>query len=232
MKVDVHVLLLPDTLQNWWDECRMSLRDEPITLHEVSGVKGHVGKARANGFRHGESPYVSFVDPDDLVIPGAFQACLDVLEQNPEACGAYTDEMLISAEGKELNPGLWSGRPWNPLLMLEPKYMHHILVMRRKFVQPHLEEIEEKWPNMAEFVLKGLLCQYGPWIHVDRFGYKWRMPPQGVKPTHKQMPVMGVYAARWRIIPILYQAARKYGAEISAVVETTDGFPVDLTPPM
>lgn len=227
MKIDVHALLLPDTRRDWWEECRKSLRGEPITLYEMPGVKGHVGKGRADGFRQGDSPYVSFVDPDDLVISGAFQACLDALEQNPKACGVYTDEILMDANGNDLNPGLWSGRPWNPLLMLEPKYMHHVLVMRRKFVQPHLEEIEKKWPNMAEFVLKGLLCQHGPWIHVDQFGYKWRMPLQGRQPTHKQMPVMGVYAARWRIIPGLYLAARKYGAGISSLEESTNSFPVD-----
>jgi hypothetical protein len=210
MKVDTHVLLMPNTNQTWWADSRKSLDVEPINLHLLDGVPGHVGRARANGFRVGHAPYVSCVDPDDLVIPGAFQACIDALEKNPQACGAYTDEELIDKDGEPLGEGLWSGRPWNPLLQLEPKYLHHIFVMRREFVLPHLNELESKWPHLAEFVLKGLLCAHGPWLHVNRTGYRWRVHDQG---SHKAYPIMGVYAARWRIIPTLYQAARKYQAK-------------------
>lgn len=67
-------------------------------------------------------------------------------------------ELLINAEGKPVEPGFWSGRAWNPLLQLEPKYLHHVFVMRREFVLPHLDELENKWPYLAEFALKGLLC--------------------------------------------------------------------------
>jgi hypothetical protein len=67
--------------------CQKSLQNEPINLHLVDGVPGHVGRTRANGFRIGEAPYVSCVDPVDLVMPGAFQACIDALEDNPLACG-------------------------------------------------------------------------------------------------------------------------------------------------
>jgi len=111
---------------------------------------------------------------------------------------------------------MWTGRPWNPLLMLEPKYMHHITVMRREFVQRHLEELENKWPNLAEFVLKGLLTQYGLWINSGKIGYKWRICNSD-NTTHKSFPITGVYAARWRIIPLLYQAAQKYQAKLSPV---------------
>lgn len=216
MKVDTHVLLLPETNQQWWEECQATLKDEPINLHLVDGIPGHIGKARAKGFQQGDSPYISFVDPDDLLIPGAFQACIDVLESNPQACGAFTDEILIDEKGETLGSGIWTRRPWNPLLMLEPKYMHHITVMRREFVLRHLEEITTKWPNLAEFVLKGLLTQYGPWINAGKIGYKWRVGnPDGA--THKSFPITGVYAARWRIIPLLYKAAQKYQAKLSPV---------------
>ena len=86
--VDTHVILLPDTHQQWWQDCRRSLTGEPIRLHVVEGVRGHIGKGRAEGFRRGDAPYISCVDPDDLAIPGAYAACIEALEQHPEACGA------------------------------------------------------------------------------------------------------------------------------------------------
>lgn len=217
MKVDTHVLLMPDTNRQWWEECQVSFRHEPINLHLAEGVPGHIGKARAKAYQLGNAPYLSFIDPDDLIVPGAFQACIDTLDAHPEACGAYTDEVLIDPAGEHLGAGIWTGRLWNPLLMLEPKYMHHIIVMRREFVLRHLAEME-KWPNLAEFVLKGLLTQYGPWVHAGKVGYKWRVG-NPVKASHKRFPVAGVYAARWRIIPLLYKAALKYQAKLSPTEE-------------
>lgn len=208
MKVDVHVLFLPETDQTLWGRCQESLKGEPVNLIMTEGIRGHVGKARAKGFLLGDSPYVSFIDPDDLVVPGAFDACIETLEANPNACGTFTDEILIDIDDKIIRPCFFSGCSWNPLHMLEAQYMHHILVMKREYVLKHIVELEQ-WPNLAEFVLKGLLTQYGPWVHTNYIGYKWRVA-QTDKSTHKSFPLSGLNAARWRIIPLLYKAAKKY----------------------
>lgn len=209
--VDTHVILLPTTDQALWKACQDSLNAEPVNLHLIDGVDGHIGRGRAEGFKRGTSPYVSCVDPDDLVIPGAFTACLNALEKHPEACGAYTDELVIDAEGRTIRKGLWSGREWNPLLQIEPQYLHHIFVMRRKFVQQHLDELQ-LWPYLADFILKGLLAAHGPWIHVNGFGYKWRLHRNQ---AHKKYPRTGLNAARWRIIPSLREAAFRHKAQLS-----------------
>ncbi len=211
-KIDVHILHLPSTDTALWEECLHSLEEEPIQLHLTKGVPGHIGKARYAGFRKGSLPYISCVDPDDVVIPGAFHACLEALEENQDACGAYTDEQIIDYSGKVLKPGLWSHLPWNPLLQLEPKYLHHIFVMRRCFAEKYYLELL-RWPSMPEYILKCLITAHGPWLHVNRFGYKWRI---GSEASHNKMTLMTIYAARWRVIPVLQMAAEKYGASICA----------------
>ncbi len=211
-KVDVHVLLLSSTNQTYWQECLKSLEDEPIHLHITEGTDGHVGKGRYAGFSQGSSPYVSCVDPDDIVIPGAFQACIEALEANPEACGAYTNEQVINQSGKVIKAGLWNHSPWNPLLQLEPRYLHHIYVMRRVYVERYYLELL-RWPQMPEYILKCLLVNHGPWIHVNRFGYKWRLISDGL---HGKITAKTVYAAKWRVIPTLQKAAKKYNAVIEA----------------
>lgn len=204
------MLLLPATDTGLWRECLESLRDEPVNIHLADGIPGHIGKARYGGFLKGTSPYVSCVDPDDLVIPGAFSACLEALEAQPEACGAYTDELIIDRGGKIIKPGSWSNIPWNPLLQLEPRYLHHVYVMRRHLVERYYLELL-RWPSMPEYILKCLLAAHGPWVHVNRFGYKWRM---GKGATHSKVSPSTICAARWRVIPVLQQAAKKYKAVI------------------
>lgn len=208
--IDVHVLLQPSSDQSLWQLCQESLRNEPITLHLVDGVQGHIGRGRYVGFNQGSHPFVSYVDPDDLVIQGSFSACLDVLKNNPTACGAYTDELIIDQDGNLLKAGIWSGQEWNPLLQLEPKYLHHLCVMRRSFVDRCSMEIL-RWPSMPEYILKCMLTRFGPWIHVDRFGYKWRLRQGG---AHSMISAQTICAAQWRAIPILQKAALAYNAVI------------------
>lgn len=211
-RVDVHILVLHSTDRKLLDECLESLEDEPVNVHITDGIQGHIGKARCNGFQKGDSPYVCCVDPDDLVLSGAFQACLEVLTGAPEACGAYTDELIMGPDGEIMRPGVWSGIPWNPLLQLEPKYLHHIFVMRREYVERCYMELL-RWSSMAEYILKGLLVNYGKWVHVNRFGYKWRM---GTDTTHTRISATKTCAAKWRVIPSLQRAAERYGSSISA----------------
>ena len=78
--------------------------------------------------------------------------------------------------------------------------------MRLCFVEKYYLELL-RWPSMPEFVLKGLITAHGPWIHVNRFGYKWRL---GKGAVHNRMSPASVYAARWRVIPALQNAAQKY----------------------
>lgn len=208
--IDVHVLLLPSTDRDLWMQCQQSLHDEPIALHLVEGVQGHIGEGRFAGFHMGASPYVSYVDPDDVVIPGGFAACMRALEQNPHACGAYTDELIIGADSTVIKAGIWSGLDWNPLLQLEPKYLHHICVMRRCFVERCSLELLN-WHSMPEYVLKCMLTRFGPWIHVDQFGYKWRLRKNS---AHRAITPKAICAAQWRVIPILQKAAEKYQAVI------------------
>lgn len=215
-KIDVHVLQLPSTNQGFWSECQQSLKDEPINLHVVDGIKGHIGKARYNGFIKGNAPYVSCVDPDDLVLEGAFDACLRALKENPDACGVYSDEFIINKTGEILKQGIWSGVPWNPLYQLDPKYLHHIYVMRREFVERCYLEIL-RWPSMPEYILKCMLTKFGPWVHVNQFGYKWRIVQNA---SHNKMSPTTVCAAQWRVIPFLQEAAKKH----KTVVKTSQGF--------
>jgi hypothetical protein len=209
-KVDVHVLHLSSTDQSLWHECRDSLDAEPINLHLINGIPGHIGRARYAGFVKGTSEFISCIDPDDIVIPGAYAACLEVLDANPNACGAYTDELIIDDVGKVIKEGIWSQKPWNPLLQIEPKYLHHVFVMRRCFAEKcYLEML--RWPSMPEYILKCLITAYGPWVHVNRFGYKWRLSKYS---AHSQISPTTVCAAQWRVIPVLQKAAKAYKALI------------------
>jgi hypothetical protein len=70
--------------------------------------------------------------------------------------------------------------------------------MRRFLVEKYYLELL-KLPEMPEYILKCLIAAHGPWVHVDRFGYQWRLNSGAV---HHKLSAMTVNAARWRVIPV------------------------------
>lgn len=76
--IDVHIIVSHDTRPEWLAQCLGSVRiaadlaDFPVVIHQVPGVPGHIGKARASGYSLGSHPYVTCVDDDDYVLPNVF----------------------------------------------------------------------------------------------------------------------------------------------------------------
>jgi hypothetical protein len=175
--IDVHVLTLPETNTIWFDELLESLRFEPIKLHIIDGIKGNLGLARTKGFQLGDCKYVSYVDHDDLVIPGIFRKVLDCLD-NTACSGVYTDEVLMNEFGKVFALG-WSidHRPFMSDKRLQicnigGQYMHHLIVLKREYVEKCLP-LQSKMLPEPELLNK--MLEFGPLVHLREIGYKWRI---------------------------------------------------------
>ena len=197
-RIDVHVLYCYEPVR-WIDDALISLAAEPVNVHLCQGIKGKVGLARANAFRKGTAEYVAFVDADDEVVSGAFQAALDVLDARPDIVATYCDVQLI---GHPEGVGYFKA-PWTPLAQLfGPSEVHHLHVMRRFAVEPHLAELES-WDGYEEYTLMGLLCQFGQQHHIPFPWYRFRQ--------HNAYPRAGAIggdpmrkAAGRRVLPTLY----------------------------
>jgi hypothetical protein len=165
----------------WIEQCLASLDGEPINLRRVSAVTQSTGTARMMGFSQGDAPLVSLVDPDDEIVPGAFGACLQALEEHQDAVGAYTDEELVDERGRHIRPGKSTGTgPWNLAWQLSHvSGIHHLTVMRRGVVERYLSPLCT-WHILELHQLYAALARHGPWIHVPRLGYRWRQHPGGI----------------------------------------------------
>lgn len=123
--IDVHILTMPTDNPEWFAQCLDSLKDEPVIVHLAPGIPDDIGNARANAFLLGEQKYVSFVDPDDYVLPGGFAACLDVLGQD-QPVAVCTQEIVTGFRGKIQQYPLI--KTWD----------HHLMVFKRNVVLEHL----------------------------------------------------------------------------------------------
>lgn len=164
--IDVHILTMPNDNQDWFAQCLASLKEEPICVHQVPGKLEDIGNARADAFKLGNSEYVSFVDPDDYVLPGGFEQCYQQLEAHPEADAAYTFEYTAGIAGKyavHQQPHEWA---------------HHLVVFRRSAIEEHEALLRSwMWPakqSEIQLVVGELKKQPNKVIEIPEPYYVWR----------------------------------------------------------
>ena len=118
--IDVHVLTHSKTKREWLDQCLGSLLGEPCTVHVLQGVERDIKVGRHAAFQLGTHDYVSFVDSDDYVLPGAVGKVLEALESGLHA--VVSDEQVVNHVGKPA--GVMS--------------MHHLFACRRAVMNENL----------------------------------------------------------------------------------------------
>lgn len=180
--IDVHVIdsdiiepdrqrLLPK------DEFFKSLESEPVTVRVVNPISGNVCLARVQAFLKGINPYVSFVDDDDIVIPGTFQKCLDFLIANPQYGGVYTNSVMRYSNGFEVP--MYSNHDWSIQHHAEkPVPIHQVIVIRRKIMEAAISKLLssrfcENTNIHNEDLIYAFCAKEAPFKFLNFNGYVW-----------------------------------------------------------
>lgn len=134
--LDVHILTLPERREKL-EACLASVRPTRATVRVLPGVPGHIGRGRFEAFGGAQEPFVTYVDDDDLVVPGLIDEILHVLEANPD-----TALLHIPPRGHSGRSPLPTGRsPALSCKRMRPStgaISDHMNVYRRALLQPHL----------------------------------------------------------------------------------------------
>lgn len=183
--VDVHILHLPNENQDWWKLCEESLRGHPINVHNLEGIVGDFRAARRRGYEQGSAPYVTYVDPDDIVLPGAYQACISVLEADPSLGGAHTNSQKIDKDGNVIEEMIIPDRPWDIDKMIRcPMPVHQVAVVRRSVMEQAFELVEVPQKNTCvDYILYASVAAIAPWYYIPIHGYQWRIHDDGYHHT-------------------------------------------------
>lgn len=157
----------------WFGRCLNLDPSDPVTFSFHPHIAGDFNAARIRAFDATSSEYISYVDPDDELVPGAFKACADALEANPDCGGAYTWEDLIGADSEPL--------PYAPirttsaeLVVNNPQAAHHLIVVRRRVyeaIRPFV--LRDRWG--FDWALAVAAQTLGGLVNVPMVGYRWRL---------------------------------------------------------
>ena len=199
-RVDTHVILIKDEWVpeqfEWFEECLESLANEPTNVHFIEGTFGHTGKYRAEGFAAGDAEYVAFVDPDDVVFNGAYQACIDYLDENPDVGVVCTQELTEWPGGRSVI---------TPANIDMPNYritrmIHHIAVARRSIMENYIDFIAQ-FPFRCERALWMEMYKDGVEMRfIEKVGYKWRKHKYGAHRIYADEATNKYLKDTWNIL--------------------------------
>lgn len=159
--LDVYVLVYSGTRADWLEQCLASIRHQPCNLHVVQGVEGDIPAGRAIGFGTGTAPYVTYVDCDDWLLPGALEA---VTRHMNDGHQAITTREYVSVGER----------------YVRVRDDHHLFVVRRDCITPHLATYADKgrYAHCLAF-MQSLV----PAVRVATLAYVWREDGHG---SHKK----------------------------------------------
>lgn len=148
-----------------------------VDLHLGEYRRDNVNAARMACWDKMGNDYISFVDPDDKVLPEAFDWCLQTLEANPDATGCYTLERWERPNGQII----FEQQPFKHSLEAakhSPKHAHHLVVFRRDIYEQFRSTLS-KTKYGIEWGLVIAATASGNFIQIPKIGYVWTQNPQG-----------------------------------------------------
>jgi glycosyltransferase involved in cell wall biosynthesis len=134
----------------------------------------HISAASNSALDLASGSFVGFLDHDDLLTPDALFQVVRVLRDRPGVDFIYSDEDVISADGRPLSPHF---KPdWNLDLVRSINYVCHFLVLRRELVDA-CGGLREGYEGAQDFdlVLRASEVLARERIHhIPRVLYHWR----------------------------------------------------------
>lgn len=166
--LDVHVLTLPGLPAEWVAHRRESLAEAAelagvqVTVREVPGIQGHLGKSRLRAYSGAVAEYVTHVDHDDYVKPEAFAVLADAMRRGADCI--TTGETLLMEDGRTRDV---------------PQSRHHLAVFRRDRILDLGFDAFEFYPDQY------LLSRHSP-EHIAQCVYVHRIFEHSASRQHRR----------------------------------------------
>ncbi len=154
-----------------------------IRLTENRGISENTNAAISEA----RGQWIGFIDHDDLLAPQALYAVAHHLEQDPECDLIYSDEDLLSADGKlRKTPVL---KPdWSPEMLLTFNYICHFAVVRKELVK-EIGGLRAEYDGAQDWDLLLRAAELTTRIaHIPEILYHWRELPTSTAATVEAKP--------------------------------------------
>lgn len=137
-------------------------------------------EARVEAFLKGDAPFVSYVDPDDLLLPGSIDAVLPWLDRHK---AISTNSVRVEASG--------AGRLWRNYWqewsidhhVSHPRCIHQLVVVERGVMERAIAEFTSfpgEFRRVGQELLYAAIAKVNGWVFVPDITYVWFNHGHGV----------------------------------------------------
>ena len=105
-RVDLHVLTNETSNEQWLSEAIASVRTAPVNLYLFDNKENKINKGRYEAIKLGHAEFVTWLDCDDILLPGTIERCIEKLDANPDAIGVYTDNIHVDERLNKIKNGV------------------------------------------------------------------------------------------------------------------------------
>lgn len=221
--------IIAQTYSHWeleiWDDCSTdnSLEiarsyaaiDRRIKTVPLPANIGHAPILAASTSK-GTTPYLGWVDSDDLLAPTALAETIAILEAQPEVGMVYTQQMLIDEEGRELGLSKNSLVPYHHNRLLTDFLCHHFRLIRRT-VFDSVGGVDPTCFSGENYDLALKISEVTKVWQLWQPLYYYRIHPQSVSAEHRDRQFQCAAEA-------VRQALARRGLDDTYWLDTSQGF--------
>lgn len=148
----------------------------------------HISLSTNEGIKRASGDFMLFLDHDDLLAPLALNEIATVLEKSPQLQWVYSDEDLMTENGKRVVPHFKS--QWNPYLLRSHNYITHLCAYRRELLE-ELGGFRVGFEGAQDYDLAlraSRVLQPYQIGHIPKVLYHWRMHSQSTAASSTAKP--------------------------------------------
>lgn len=171
INTSIHILIGPNTRQDWLDQCRESLRPSGVQVIESEHIEGNLTIARLNAFKKQQTEFVGWVDPDDLIPIGGMEALMNSC--SPGVGLVTGDEEIINEWGQHIGYGSMYGK-----LITAKDIVRTPTAAHKGFIHRSAISLAEKICGDDPFGIDAALVVaatlVGTVVKIPQITYRWR----------------------------------------------------------
>jgi glycosyltransferase involved in cell wall biosynthesis len=195
LPIDVHVIFQAGKSSTLYDRCVDSI-PENVNLHTVYDSRNQSTIVNRNlGFARGSSEWVSYVDYDDYVEPGAFDLLYEAALT--AQCDAIFGNSIVHQ--KNSSQKMFTHEPNTEMLLRGQTAVHQLYLVKRTIVEKAIPFATKVTGHQATFDFN-LTCAIGMmtrWKYLDAITYHWDIQDTSI---HRELTKNDTVAQRTRAI--------------------------------
>lgn len=178
--------VITQTYENWQvcivDDCSTissvkqvlkKYENNPQIKIKYRSENGHISRATNDGITMADGEFIALLDCDDLLSSNALYEVVKLLNSNPKLDYIYSDEDLISENGKRRYSPFFKP-DWSPDTLMSIMYTGHLSVYRKSIID-EIGGLRVGYEGSQDYDLALRFTEKTQNIgHIDKILYHWR----------------------------------------------------------